>query len=214
MNHGSGAHHREDTAIAPALHAQAQLLRVRVEAELARPAVIMVTSAREGDGKSLTAYSLAAALVQVDHRVALVSRSSQQYDQLPIVEMPNDGGSSRERLATFIDAMRAEYDFTVIDADTFVKSSTAMTLAHLVDGVLLAVRIGRAPTADDESMVGLLEQLGSRVVGVVATEGAAITEFEALRRKAPASGSSRPRQNTEQSPVRAAMTVAAERVFR
>jgi Mrp family chromosome partitioning ATPase len=214
MNHGTGAHHREDFATDPLLHAQAQLLRVRVEAALAKPAVVMVTSASEGDGKSLTAYSLAAALVQSGHRVALVSRSSQQYRQLPVVEMPNDGGSSGERLTGFIDAMRSDYDFTVIDADTFVKSGTVMTLARLVDGILLSVRIGRAPTVDDESMVRILEQLGSHVVGVVATEGDAITEFEGLRRKASASDRTRPRQTTEQNPVRAVMTVAAERVFR
>jgi len=192
MNHGMGTHQREEIGTDPPLHAQAQMLRVRVEAELGKPAVVLVTSAREGDGKSLTAYSLAAALVQCGHRVALVSRSSPEYRELPVVEMPNDLGSARDRLAPFVASMREAHDFTVIDADTFSKSA-ALTLANLVDGILIAVRIGRAPTGDDEAIVGMLEQVGGRVIGVVATEASAIADFEGLRRKpAPAQPSRAP----------------------
>jgi receptor protein-tyrosine kinase len=50
-------------------------LRARVEATLPSPAMIVVSSARPGDGKSATAFGLAGALAQAKHRVLLVDTS-------------------------------------------------------------------------------------------------------------------------------------------
>ena len=47
-------------------------LRSRIEATFAEPALIVVTSAGAGDGKSATAFGLAAALAEADHRVVLI----------------------------------------------------------------------------------------------------------------------------------------------
>jgi Mrp family chromosome partitioning ATPase len=186
----------------PVLNAQAQLLRVRVQAALGKPAVVMVTSACSGDGKSLTAYTLASSLANCDHRVS-------------VVEIPNEEGGtiSRDRLAEFVEKLRSEYDFAIIDAETLVNSSTAMTLTRLVDGILLAVRVGRAPTADDEAMVRMIEQFGSRVVGVVAAERETIADFERARRGKPFSTRLSHRRSSEQSPAPALMTEAAEQML-
>jgi Mrp family chromosome partitioning ATPase len=168
----------------PTLSPQVQLLRAHVEAEIGKPAIVMVTSAQAGDGKSLTAYSLAASFADCDHRVALVSREESNR-------------ISRDELAIFVEEMRSDYDFTVIDAETFVNSSTVMALTRLVDGILLTVRIGRAPTADDEAMIRMIEHFGGRVLGVVATEVDAIPR-------------SRPRRKAEQNPARALLAAAAD----
>jgi Mrp family chromosome partitioning ATPase len=204
----------KNVATHPALNAQVQLLRARVEANLGKPAVIMVTSASTGDGKSLIAYSLAGSFANCDHRVALVSRSCEEQSQVSVLEIPSEDGRkiSRDELAAFIEKMRSDYDFTIIDAETFVNSSTAMALTRFVDGILLAVRIGRAPTADDEAMVDMIEQSGGHVVGVVATEASAIADFECARRANTASARPRHRRNTEQNPARALMAAAAERL--
>ncbi len=47
-------------------------LRARLEATFSDPTMIVVTSASRGDGKSVTAFGLAAALAESDHRVLLV----------------------------------------------------------------------------------------------------------------------------------------------
>jgi Mrp family chromosome partitioning ATPase len=214
MNERNGTQPQENNATDPILNAKVQLLRTRVEAELGKPAVVMITSARAGDGKSLTAYSLAGCFAKYNHRVALVSGSGEEYHQLSVLEMPGEeSNASRDQLATFVEKMRSEYDFTIIDAETFVSSSTVMALSRLVDGILLAVRIGRAPTDDDEAMVAIIEQFGSRVIGVVATEADTIADFERARRTRPASARTRTRRNAEQNPSRALMTSAAERVL-
>jgi Mrp family chromosome partitioning ATPase len=188
MTSRSGTRHRINIATDPTLNTQAQVLGARIEAELGKPAVVMVTSASAGDGKSLTAYSLAASLEKNNHRVT-------------VIEIPNEGGNSHERLSAFVEKMRSNYDFAIIDAATFGQSSSVMSLAGLVDGILLTVRFGRAPIDVDASMVGMLEQCSGNIVGVVATEAEAIANFE------------RAREESSAFP-RPLIPVAAERVLR
>ncbi len=198
MNNRNGIQPAVWAATDPAPNIQAQVLSVRIEVEFSKPAVVMVTSARAGDGKSLTAYLLAAYLEKCSHSVSLM-------------EMPSEEGASHERLSAFVDEMRSSYDFTIIDAATFSGSSTVLSLARLVDGILIAVRFGRVPTADDRSMVGILSQLGGNVVGVVATEADAVANFERARGEVPAR--TRPRRNAEQSPAKG-LAIAVERMSR
>jgi Mrp family chromosome partitioning ATPase len=47
-------------------------LRARIESTFREPTMIVVTSAGRGDGKSVTAFGLAASLAEADHRVLLV----------------------------------------------------------------------------------------------------------------------------------------------
>lgn len=200
MNNRDGTHTLVNVATDPGLNKQAQLLSARVEAELGKPAVVMITSACAGDGKSLTAYLLAASLEKYNHRVSLM-------------EIPNEEETSHEQLSAFLEKMHSNYDFTVIDAATFLKSNTVLSLARLVDGILVAVRIGRAPTADDESMVGILEEFGGNVVGVVAAEADTIANFERARGEGPAVTRLQPRLNAEQNSAQALMAARAERML-
>jgi Mrp family chromosome partitioning ATPase len=153
------------------LNAQVQLLRSRVEADLKKPAVVMVTSALQGDGKSLTAHSLAKCFLDSGHRAALVSL--------------NDGDPERAvgggRMAAFVEGMRSNYDFTVVEAGTFFHSKAAIALARLVDGILLTVRMGRPQTDEDELLIETLKNSGGHVVGVVAIDEHTIAEFERQR---------------------------------
>jgi len=165
----------------PDFLAQMHLLRSRVGAELPMPAIILVTSAARGDGKSLVAHSLAESFLQAGNRAALVhlTRDRTERNELPEVASElddgNTGGGGRiEALAT---KLRAAYDFTIVDGGILLQGSGAISLAPLVDGVLIAVRVGRSPTDDDDSMMHALQRAGARVVGVVAAEVQAITEF-------------------------------------
>jgi Mrp family chromosome partitioning ATPase len=200
MNNRDGAHTAVNVATDPALSRQAQLLSARIEAGFSKPAVVMITSACAGDGKSLTAYLLAASLEKYNRRVSLM-------------EIPNEEGASREHLSAFVEKMRSNYDFTVIDAATFLKNNTVLSLAPLVDGILVVVRIGRTPIVDDESMVGILEEFGGNVVGVVATEADAIANFARARGEIPAVTRLQPRRNAEQDAAGALMAGATERML-
>jgi Mrp family chromosome partitioning ATPase len=173
-----------ETSETPLNH-QVHLLRSRVEAEFEMPAVVMVTSALDGDGKSLTAHSLASSLMKSGHRAALVSLTGRgkEVGEGTTAELSREDGSviGRDRLATFVQEMRVKYDFTIVDAGTFLSSNAAMALAHSVDGVLLTVRIGRAPSDEDQLTIRTIEQSGGRVVGIVAADADTIARFERLR---------------------------------
>lgn len=174
-----------NTEAMEAMNAQVQLLRSRVEADLGKPAVVMVTSALPGDGKTLTAHSLAMSFGRSGHRVALAGPAAAGADPrcVSVVGLPPEEGrvTERDRLVEFIEKSRSEYDYTVVDAGTFLRSNTAMALAPLVDGILLTVRVGRAPSDDDELLVRTIDHSRGRIVGVVVTDAQAIEAFERER---------------------------------
>jgi|HubBroStandDraft_1064217.scaffolds.fasta_scaffold326476_2 Mrp family chromosome partitioning ATPase len=180
------------------------LLRARIESDLKQPGVIMVTSAQRRDGKSLTAYGLAESLSRVGHRTALVdanaearwttqARLSNDRRGPSIVAMPReDGGASlsREAIHNFVGQMRVRFDFTVVDAAPLLCSSSALLLANEADGVLLSLRVGRAPCEEDALTVRMLRHARVSILGVVGATAEGIEQFEKTR-EAAASGESR-----------------------
>lgn len=173
-----------------------QLLRVRIESSVKTPSVIMVTSARTNDGKSLTAYGLAECLWKVGHRAVYVDTAPRStapridrtgQSVVPSVPMlwlsSEESGltASRDAIAAFVNRMRADYDYTIIDAAPLMTNSVAMLLASAVDAVLLAVRHGRPPGEDDELMVQTLRHLKAKVLGVIASSGESIADIKKQR---------------------------------
>jgi Mrp family chromosome partitioning ATPase len=164
------------------LSAQLQPLCSRVESEIGKPAVILVTSAVDGDGKSMTAHSLASCFVHFGHRAALVSLRPEGAVERGVtaLALPLQDGQpiGQDRLATFVEELRSDHDFTIVDVGTFLSSGSAMVLARLVDGILLVVRAGRAPADEDKLMLRTIEHCGNRIIGVVMTSEAAVFDFE------------------------------------
>jgi MinD-like ATPase involved in chromosome partitioning or flagellar assembly len=182
--------------------AEFQLLRAFVERAIPGRAVILVTSAKNGDGKSLTAYSLADCLARAGRRTVLVDATTETSRDIALpnpdrsrvicdlavyVAMPKPQVPlSREAAAQFVENMRASHEFTIIDSAALLTSEMAMAFAEAVDGVLLSVRLGRAASGDDELTVQLLDRCGGRVLGVVAASPQAIGQFERRRAAKPA----------------------------
>jgi Mrp family chromosome partitioning ATPase len=165
----------------PRFLAQMQLLRSRVEAELPRPAIILVTSAARGDGKSLVAQSLAESFLRAGHRAALVhlTKGVAERSELPEIAPAQDAADTAagDRFEAMVTKMRAGYDFTVVDGRPLLQNSAAVSLATLVDGILIVVRVGRPETTADAAMMRTLKRASARVVGVVAAEAQAIADF-------------------------------------
>lgn len=172
---------------------EVELMRARVEMHARKPAVIVVTSARAGDGKSLTAYSLAKSFARAGRRTALVettnttgseeslSKAFHEID-IPLVRVGCAKAlHSGEVVSEFFAGLRATYEYAIVDSATLLADSVSILLAANADGVLLAVRLGRAPTDDDDLTIRLIEQKGCQIVGVVATSPAAIDAFETRR---------------------------------
>jgi polysaccharide biosynthesis transport protein len=177
------------------LTAKYELLRTRLESDLPFPAVILVTSALAGDGKSLTAHGLADSLSQVGRRVALVdgapatdssmlSPSPNADREYPLIPFPFESLDARaftSSVQTFVQELRTKFEFTIIDGAPFTSSNISVVMAGAVDGVLLTVRLGRAQSEDDVLMCRTLEHTKANVLGVVAVSGDPISAFNAFR---------------------------------
>jgi Mrp family chromosome partitioning ATPase len=179
------------------MNAEFQLLRAQVENGVNGPAVIVVTSAENGDGKSLTAYSLAECLARSGRKTALLDATSASplTSDRPLLvagestrgesvklALPSDGpGISREVISDFFASARAEFDFTIVDTSALLASDRAIALAGLADGILLSVRLGRPATENDRMTVQFIEESHGTILGVVATTGSAVKLFEDRR---------------------------------
>ncbi|HYZ17519.1 MAG TPA: hypothetical protein VE591_14005 [Candidatus Acidoferrum sp.] len=176
-----------------------RILRVRVEAQAALPALLVVSGAKRSDGATFVACGLARAFAEAGHRTLLVDANTanpgvaQELDVAPLrpgrgrtdlgarngeiprlsiasLMSPADGGTFGEaNLEGVLEEMRSSYSVTIIDAAALPNSSTALQLAHAADGLLLAIRLGRRPDRADHELKRLLGQETPRLLGIVPT---------------------------------------------
>jgi len=181
------------------MNTEVQLLRAHLESSTSGPSIIMVTSAEAGDGKSLIAHALAHSLAKVGRRCALFDATLQAKADLSRLALPEAGARpnmpvmmplpvddpslapSREVLAQFMDTVRASYDYAIVDTPAFLSSDLAMALGEAADGILLSVRVGRAPTERDVATIRVIEASKGNVIGVVAATPEAIKDFRKMQ---------------------------------
>lgn len=159
-----------------------KLLRARVEAKLRPPAVLLVTSAVEGDGKRLTTYGLAQALAVSGYSTAIMDEQSptNPHPQL-VAQMHCDPAvDSRAALARVCERMRSSYDFTLVTVGALPSKSLAMTFARLADGIILSYRLGRRELAQDAELKAFFNDCSVQVIGLVAASQDAINRFMPL----------------------------------
>jgi len=175
------------------MNAELQLLRAHVENGVNGPAVILITSAESGDGKSLIANSLAECLARTGHKTALLDASREAHadvatirstagearfdEPVPLALPGMRQGITREVIQRFFDEARGSYEYTIVDTTAFLASDHTMVLASLADGIVLTVRIGRAPTENDHMLVRVLDQSKGNILGVVTATASMIDEF-------------------------------------
>lgn len=190
---------------------QLQSLRARLEGELTGHAVVLVTSAEQQDGKSVTAFGLAASFSHAGYRTMLVDANPVR-PQLPhlraagnldvtridvetyasynsddrvyttrLVESGEMSLLSLRHIRALTDQCRTAYDYTIVDGGDFFSTSLPPLLAKCVDGVLVSLRHGRRPSDRDSLLVQAVEETGTRVLGVVLVDGASREAFAAAR---------------------------------
>jgi polysaccharide biosynthesis transport protein len=74
---------------------------------------------------------------------------------------------SSQRIASVIQAARADYDFIIIDTPPIALAADGLTLGKLADGVLLVVRPGVVSSGAITTAKSLLKQSGQQVLGMV-----------------------------------------------
>lgn len=187
-----------------------QVLRSQLEARLAAPTVIVVTSAEKNDGKSLTAFSLASSFAKAGYRSIIIDANPSRLrlgHLRPVGDIPVDridvagraiqnlhGGYyeltlasekeahllSRPQIKAVLDQCRQHYDYTIVDCSDFEATGLPALLAKHADAALISAREGRRCTELDSRLVQGVEESGAPVFGVVLVPKAAMKSTEDL----------------------------------
>ena len=172
------------------LFSKFEILRAHVEAVVERSTAIMVTSAKMGDGASLTAHGLAERLADNGRHVVLVRfqapgqiawapQADLYMRAFPVVTISADEASPTPTsvIRARIEELRAGYDYTIVDAAPLLRSRISTILASQVDAILVTVRLGRTSGVDDTAIVDAQRRTDGRVLGVVAAAAKDIDAF-------------------------------------
>jgi Mrp family chromosome partitioning ATPase len=159
------------------------VLRATVDSFTAMPAIVLVTSALAGDGKSTVALGLARAFADANVEVALVNGNTDRPSKvafteknLSAVSFPDQPGALAvpdEVTPGFLERLRERFAVTIVDAGTIAERGTTLQVARIADAVVLAVRQGRRRVKEDEQGIAMLTRVGARLVGVVPVAGLA-----------------------------------------
>jgi receptor protein-tyrosine kinase len=170
------------------------LLRARVESNVRRPGVVVVTSALSGDGKTAASHGLAASLGTIGYRTLLVDAAARwdavawparpvSIEQM-LLEAARECAIQRLRLVALTNpalareaslpsvenalaAVRGSYDYVVVDAGRALESALASHFVSAADAVLVVLRAGRRRRAEDERLARALASLNAQFFGVV-----------------------------------------------
>ena len=165
------------------------VIRTTIEAELSTPGVLVVSSAVNNDGttgvaagvvRSLTAAGYATLAVDAAASVPGAVNMDEAGAHLAESARPLQAGcdilsiapaqalsASGHAIKAFYESARSRYDYTIIDAA--VIGTGGLAFARAADGVVLALREGRAVDRADRDTVELFARLRVHFLGVVAT---------------------------------------------
>lgn len=175
--------------------AQFDLLRVRLEAEVARPAVIALTSSTAEDSREIAARALAYSLATAGYSTLFVETSLASpnqstpisglaLDEIGRLQSTPDPGAGivavltlsdltlqrttgQRGLRSALEILRGKFDYVVISTGYGAATSFAESIVTAADAVLVSVKKGRREDANDGRLYAVLDHIGSRFLGVV-----------------------------------------------
>jgi Mrp family chromosome partitioning ATPase len=180
------------------------LLRVRIEGEVARPAVIALASSTAEDGREIVSRALASSLATAGYSTLLVETSltsrgkSKPNPGLTLEEIgclqatpaPRPGivaaltlsdltlqrTTGQRSLESALETLRSKFDYIVFSTGYGAASSFAESIVTAADVVLVTVRKGRREGSDDARLCAVLDHIGSHFLGVVALNPSIIND--------------------------------------
>jgi Mrp family chromosome partitioning ATPase len=172
------------------------LLRVRLEQEVALPAVVAMTSATPEDGKEIAAGGLAHSLAMCGYSTLFIDTALAErnvpalprglaIEEIGRRQSPADAASGRLAVLTLddvmlqrttslramkaaLDILRSKFDYVVISTEFATSTAFGAAVAAGADAVLVSVKTGRREMKDDRELASALDRVGPRFLGVVA----------------------------------------------
>ncbi len=139
--------------------------------------VVALTSAHPSAGVSYITKAMASALDQQGNQITLLlngrhiddaQANTTELSQVLGTEPVHDNWhSNQSRLAIYLDNLRHEYRYVVIDCPSLKESEHAVVLAPLVDGIVVVVEANRTQKEQLRYAERTLESAGGRILGHV-----------------------------------------------
>lgn len=166
--------------------------------------IILVTSARQSEGKSTIASNLSITLAQSNKKTLLLDCDLRKPSLCKMLNLPNDIGLSNllnenidyhaalnpymknlhvitsgdsaanpvemlssEKMKSFIETVKSDYDYIVLDSPPALVVTDARVLASLTCGVLLIVAKGKTDIDMVVKTKELLQNVGANIIGVI-----------------------------------------------
>ncbi|HTJ28667.1 MAG TPA: hypothetical protein VMA36_21110 [Candidatus Limnocylindria bacterium] len=155
-----------------------QSLRVMLDARLPAPAVLVVSAACDRDGPPTLACGLARAFAEAGRRTVIISLYDLAGGESSSPAVPDElatwGGAVHyaprglREMSDVVSDLQSTHDVVLAVAPPVPKDPISLQISRLAHGVLLAVRLGRKITTDDETTVTQLQRVGATLLGVVA----------------------------------------------
>ncbi len=181
-------------------------LCARIENEVSFPSIVLVSSAGDADGSSLTAYGVVRTFAQSQYRCALldaniwapppdfaVDVNLQRIEprDLGVAATPLESGVdylsfageiatatiSKRNVRVATSMLRNAYDVVVVDSSRLLDNSVALLLASVADGILLSLCFGRPEVDADRRIMAAVDRLDARVLGIVTTDAREVRRF-------------------------------------
>lgn len=89
---------------------------------------------------------------------------------------------SRETAEPAAAQFRQHFTFTIIETAALPQSGMALAFACAADGVIIALKQGRAPSDADRELIKVLRAAQASLLGVVTTQHKMVREFDGYRR--------------------------------
>jgi Mrp family chromosome partitioning ATPase len=151
-----------------------------LDARLPAQAMLVISAACEQDSPPRLGCGIARAFAEAGHRTALVSlyepAAGESAANAVLDELATWGGGihyaprALMEMSAFIRELRSMHDIVVVVAPPVPRDPISLQISRMADGVLLAVRLGRKITADDEHTVTQLQRVSASLLGVVAVQ--------------------------------------------
>ncbi len=140
--------------------------------------VVALTSAHPAAGVSYITNALATALDQNGHQITLLlngrhlgqaeaKSASTAAANTGLEQVHDNWHSNQSRLSVYLDNLRREYRYVLIDCPSLKETEHAVVLAPLVDGIVVVVEANRTHKEQLLYTERTLESAGGRILGHV-----------------------------------------------
>lgn len=151
---------------------------------------ILITSTKDGEGKTAVALNLATILAQEGKKVLIIdgscSPSSEEKDEASEQSYLNettiknlymlswedyiDEHPGTQKLAEMAGKLKESFDFIIIDSPSAARLSAIQDLSRYADSCILVIKAGETDVSEAKKLINQLTKLNVNIMGAILNE--------------------------------------------